>query len=170
MASVMMCPHSGGTHLSNHQYSACIRGEQGYCSIAYSSCTSTRCLTYCRHHHVLLTLHLLLQLLHDLAVGNCGGVRGGQLHPGLRPHIRCEPRSAQYSVYYLSRARRSLVSGRDPHDGPILRRHAAAGLHHGHRDHGLHHQAALPGHTRHTRAQCVINMIMLFFTVPLLLQ
>lgn len=31
----------GGTHLSNQQYSNCIRPEQGYCSIAYSSCTTT---------------------------------------------------------------------------------------------------------------------------------
>ena len=62
---------------------------------------------------------------------------------------QCAVRSTQCSVYYLSRTRRSLVSGRDPHDRPVLRRHAAAGLHHGHRDHGLHHQAALPGHTRH---------------------
>jgi len=33
--------YQGGTHLSNQQYSNCIRAEQGYCSIAYSSCTTT---------------------------------------------------------------------------------------------------------------------------------
>ena len=40
MGQVIVC-FIGGTHLSNQQYSNCIRPEQGYCSIAYSSCTTT---------------------------------------------------------------------------------------------------------------------------------
>ena len=33
--------YAGGLHLTNQEYSNCIRPEQGYCSIEYTSCTTT---------------------------------------------------------------------------------------------------------------------------------
>jgi len=33
--------YAGGLHLNNQEYSNCIRPEQGYCSIGYTSCTTT---------------------------------------------------------------------------------------------------------------------------------